>query len=121
MANFVGALAFVALVWAAGVVGTGSAARITSAGAKVAVIVAGILAFVASGYEHVVANMTFYWLGVFLGDANASVELFASNMLWVGLGNLIGGGLIVGLGTWALSGRPTRQMVSEPLNAPMSR
>lgn len=80
--------------------------RVTSAGAKIAVIMLGIMAFVASGYEHVVANMTFYWLGVFAGDVNASVELFASNMLWVGVGNFVGGGLIVGLGTWVVAGSP---------------
>lgn len=38
--------------------------------------------------------------------ANASVPLFAGNLLWVGLGNLVGGGLIVGAGYWVLGGRP---------------
>lgn len=80
--------------------------RVTAAGAKIAVILLGILAFVASGYEHVVANMTFYWLGVFAGDLNAAAPLFAGNMLWVGLGNLVGGSLVVGLGTWLLAGSP---------------
>lgn len=80
--------------------------RVTSVGAKITVIMLGIMAFVASGYEHVVANMTFYWLGVFAGDTNASIELFTSNMLWVGIGNFVGGGLIVGLGTWVVAGSP---------------
>lgn len=91
--------------------------RVTSAGAKITVIMLGIMAFVASGYEHVVANMTFYWLGVFAGDVNATAELFASNMLWVGIGNFVGGGLIVGLGTWVVAGSPkaSSQML-EPAN-----
>lgn len=89
--------------------------RVTAPGAKVAVIMLGIMAFVASGYEHVVANMTFYWLGVFAGDANASADLFATNMLLVGAGNFIGGGLIIGLGTWVIAGSP---IYSRPLLSP---
>lgn len=89
--------------------------RVTNAGAKITVIMLGIMAFVASGYEHVVANMTFYWLGVFAADANASAELFATNMLWVGLGNFVGGGLIVGLGAWVVAGSPK---YSRPILAP---
>ena len=45
-------------------------------------------------------------IGLFTGDPNATLALFASNMLWVGLGNLIGGGVIVGLGYWIVGGSP---------------
>ena len=84
--------------------------RLPSAGAKIAVIMVAITAFVASGFEHVVANMTLYWLGVFLGDPNASAGFFAGNMLWVGLGNLIGG-LIVGLSYWIIGGSPKHRVL----------
>ena len=84
-------------------------ARLTQPGAKIAVIVVAISTFVASGFEHVVANMTIYWLGVFVGDPNASATLFAGNMLWVGLGNLVGG-LIVGLGYWLVGGSPKHSL-----------
>ena len=80
-------------------------ARLTHTGAKIAVIMVAISTFVASGFEHVVANMTIYWLGVFVADPNASATLFAGNMLWVGLGNLAGG-LIVGLSYWLIGGSP---------------
>ena len=30
-------------------------------------------------------------IGLFTGDANATLPLFASNLLWVGLGNFVGG------------------------------
>ncbi|APZ34151.1 formate/nitrite transporter [Microbacterium aurum] len=81
-------------------------ARVRSDVAKILLIVAAILAFISSGFEHVVANMTTYAIGLFTGDPNATLGLFASNMLWVGLGNLVGGGVIVGLGYWIIGGSP---------------
>ncbi|WP_424445885.1 formate/nitrite transporter family protein [Microbacterium sp. CH-015] len=81
-------------------------ARVRSDVAKILLIFAAILAFISSGFEHVVANMTTYGIGLFTGDPNATLGLFASNMLWVGLGNLVGGGVIVGLGYWIIGGSP---------------
>lgn len=81
-------------------------ARVRSEVARIILIFAAITAFVTSSFEHVIANMALYSIGLALGDPNASVSLFAGNLLWVGLGNLIGGGLIVGAGYWVLGGRP---------------
>lgn len=81
--------------------------KIKEIGARIAVIMLAMFAFVSSGFEHVVANMTIYWIGVLQADPNASAGLFAENMLWVGLGNLIGGGLFVGLAYWFIAGSPT--------------
>ncbi|MBZ6372510.1 MAG: formate/nitrite transporter family protein [Microbacterium hominis] len=81
-------------------------ARVRSDVAKILLIFAAILAFISSGFEHVVANMTTYGIGFFTGDPHATLGLFASNMLWVGLGNLVGGGVIVGLGYWIIGGSP---------------
>lgn len=81
-------------------------ARVRSEGARIVLIFAAITAFVASGFEHVVANMAVYGIGLFAGDPNATAPLFAGNLLWVGLGNLVGGGLVVGAGYWVLGGRP---------------
>lgn len=80
--------------------------RATSDGAKIALIFVAITAFITSGFEHVVANMTTYWIGVLTADPNASAQYFAGNMLWVGLGNLVGGGLIIGVGYWFIGGSP---------------
>ena len=88
-------------------------ARLSSETAKILVIFAAILAFISSGFEHVVANMTTYTLGFMTGDPHATVALFASNVLWVGLGNLIGGALVVGLGYWAIAGRPRVEAAAE--------
>ena len=81
-------------------------ARVRSDVAKILLIFSAILAFISSGFEHVVANMTTYGIGVFTGDPNATWDLFAGNMLWVGLGNLVGGAIVVGLGYWLIGGSP---------------
>jgi len=81
-------------------------ARLQNEVAKILVIFAAILAFIASGFEHVVANMTTYTVGLLTGHADATLGLFASNVLWVGLGNLIGGAVVVGAGYWFIGGRP---------------
>lgn len=82
------------------------ASRVESAGTKIALIFVAITAFVTSGFEHVVANMTTYWVGVLAGYAGATPANFAGNMLWVGMGNLIGG-LIVAVSYWAVGGGKT--------------
>jgi nitrite transporter NirC len=80
--------------------------RVKSEGARITLIFLAITAFVSSGFEHVVANMTIYGLGLAMGDPNATWLIFGGNLLWVGLGNLIGGGLIIGAGYWLIGGRP---------------
>ncbi|MBV2357512.1 formate/nitrite transporter family protein [Streptomyces sp. J2-1] len=71
--------------------------RTRSDAAKIMVIFWGLLAFVSSGFEHVVANMTTFSLGLFEHVPGVTVGAFAHNMLFVGLGNLVGGGLLVGV------------------------
>jgi nitrite transporter NirC len=73
-----------------------AASRTKSDGAKLALIWWCLLAFVASGFEHVVANMTTFSLGMMAGVKGATLAAFAKNLLFVGLGNLVGGGLLVG-------------------------
>lgn len=81
-------------------------ARLTTDGPKLAVLFWALLAFIASGFEHVVANMTTYTLGFLSRDPHATLPLFGGNLVWVGLGNLVGGALVVGLGYWVVGGRP---------------
>ena len=75
-------------IWCAG--------RLESEGAKIAVVFACVMVFITSGFEHVVANMTTFSLGLFGGLPHATVGEFARNVLWVGLGNLVGGAVLVG-------------------------
>lgn len=76
-----------------------------------------IMAFVAAGFEHSVAN-TFFIPYALLLKGNASVVAasgiaaeklshltlagFANNMVWATLGNIIGGGVLVGLTYWVV-------------------
>jgi nitrite transporter NirC len=56
-----------------------------------------LLAFIASGFEHSIANMTLLGMSLFAPHAEAvSWGGFAYNMLWVTLGNIIGGAGFVG-------------------------
>jgi len=71
-------------------------ARTKSDGAKLALIFWCLLAFIGSGFEHVVANMTVFSLGMFEDAPGATVGTLGTNLLLVGLGNLVGGGLLVG-------------------------
>ena len=73
------------------------AARVDSDSAKCIVIFWCLLAFIASGFEHSVANMTLLGLAL-AGNHPESVSLagFAWNLGWVTLGNAIGGAIFVG-------------------------
>jgi formate/nitrite transporter len=83
---------------------------------KILAIVFPITAFVALGYEHCVANMYFIPMGLFLkhtaaGAAAAATGLDLASLTWgsflldnllpVTLGNIVGGGLFVGVVYWA--------------------
>lgn len=72
-------------------------ARVTSDSARCLVIFWCLFAFIALGFEHSVANMTLL-LAALAGAHPDTVSWsgFAHNMLWVTLGNLVGGGLFVG-------------------------
>jgi nitrite transporter NirC len=79
------------------------ASRTRSDGAKIALIFLCLLTFVTSGDEHVVANMTTFALGLFEHVPHATLAAFGKNLLFVGLGNLVGGGLLVGVANVYLS------------------
>ena len=71
------------------------AARTRSDGAKLVVVWWALLAFIGSGFEHSVANMTLFSLGVLAGSAEWAD--LARNLAWTIPGNIVGGGLLVGL------------------------
>ncbi|WP_342237379.1 formate/nitrite transporter family protein [Inquilinus sp. OTU3971] len=69
--------------------------------AKIALIFWPIAIFVACGFEHSVANMFVFALAL-LGEHPETITFGGAvhNLVWVTLGNLVGGGLMVGLGYW---------------------
>ncbi len=91
---------------------------------KAVAVVFPITAFVASGFEHSVANMFFVPLGLLVKresavtdlDAMSSTDLsdltwgnfFVHNLLPVTAGNIIGGAVMVGLVYWFIYLRPKR-------------
>src|SRR5262252_3569112 len=91
-------------------------ARVDSDVAKCVVIFWCLLAFIASGFEHSVANMTLLGLAL-AGNHPESVSLagFAWNLGWVTLGNAIGGAVFVaGAYYVATYGFPGARAAAEP-------
>ncbi|WP_449385818.1 formate/nitrite transporter family protein [Cellulomonas soli] len=78
--------------------------RLRSEGARITAIFACVMVFITSGFEHVVANMTTFSLGLYGDLPGATVGEMARNIALVGLGNLVGGGLLVGA-AYAYRGR----------------
>lgn len=87
-----------------------------STGDKVLGIIFPITAFVAAGFEHVVANMFYLPMAYLLKITWFMVEnidatqltlknILLHNMLPVTIGNLIGGAVFVGMAYWSLYGR----------------
>ena len=95
--------------------------RATSDAAKCILIFWCLFAFIASGFEHSVANMTIFAVAL-LGNHPAAVSMHGMfwNLLWVTIGNLIAGVVIMGLGYWAAdtegvaTGRPVRGAAPVP-------
>jgi len=83
-------------------------ARTKSDTAKTILIFWCLFAFIASGYEHSIANMTLLSIAL-LGEPNQLITLsgMAHNLIWVTLGNIIGGAVFMGLGYLRASPQPT--------------
>ncbi|WP_059052330.1 formate/nitrite transporter family protein [Paenibacillus senegalimassiliensis] len=64
-----------------------------------------LYAFIASGYEHSVANMTLLSLSLLLPNHPETITLagWAHNMVPVTLGNMVGGAVFVGMAYWFVS------------------
>jgi len=89
------------------------AARTRSDGAKLVVLWWALLAFIGSGFEHSVANVTIFSLGALEGSATWAA--LARNLLWTVPGNVVGGGLVIGLGyAWVARTRPAVERVEVP-------
>ncbi|HOX40352.1 MAG TPA: formate/nitrite transporter family protein [Candidatus Brocadiia bacterium] len=84
-----------------------------------------IMAFVASGFEHCIANMYFIPAGIFAKDFTAAVEaskldpsaldainwgtMWSYNLISVTLGNLVGGAIFTGMVYWWIFVRGTKE------------
>jgi len=80
------------------------AVKIKNEVAKLIMIFWCLFAFISSGFEHCVANMTLLSLGLMLPHASEiSLVGFGYNLAWVTLGNIIGGAFFVGSAYWFTS------------------
>jgi formate/nitrite transporter len=74
----------------------------TSVSGKILGIVFPITAFVAMGFDHVVANMFFLPLAQFLSAGGVTTSETVLNLVFAFLGNTVGGALFVGGAYWYL-------------------
>jgi len=63
-----------------------------------------ILTFVAIGFEHCVANGFYISCGIYYGAEANFGQFFYKNLIPVTIGNLVGGGLFMGVFNWYLVG-----------------
>ena len=89
--------------------------RTQSETAKLIIIFWCLFAFIASGFEHSIANQTLLSIAMLLPHgAEISLMGFAHNQLFVTLGNVVGGGLMVGMVYWLASQNPAKERALEP-------
>ena len=90
-----------------------TSARTKSDAAKCILIFWCLFAFIASGYEHSVANMTVFAVSL-LSDHPDTISLAgaAHNLFWVTIGNSLSGALFMGGAYWLAAGRPPAQRVA---------
>ncbi|MFZ5988162.1 MAG: formate/nitrite transporter family protein [Bacillota bacterium] len=74
--------------------------------AKLILIFWCLFGFIGAGFEHSIANMTLLGMGLFAPHDGQLVSWwgFLNNLVPVTLGNMLGGGLIIGAGYWFITG-----------------
>ncbi len=88
-------------------------------GGKILAIFFPIMAFVAMGFDHVVANMFFLPAAVFAGAGGLEWADVANNLAFALLGNLVGAAVFVSGAYWYLYGRaPAVATATEPRAEP---
>lgn len=71
--------------------------------AKLIMIFWCLFAFITSGFEHSVANMTILFVGLFTPNGGVlSMSGFSANMVPVTLGNIVGGAVFIGMSYWVV-------------------
>jgi len=63
-----------------------------------------VASFATSGFEHSIANMFFVDLGLMYGADTTFGKFLYKNLIPVTFGNIIGGGIGVGVSMWYLYG-----------------
>jgi formate transporter len=79
-----------------------------SVSGKVAVIILPIAAFVGVGFEHSVANMYVLPVAMIGGFIDWDLPGLLRNLVFVTLGNIVGGGVLVAGSYWFIFSRDTK-------------
>ena len=92
------------------------AARTTNDMAKCVVIFWCLLSFIATGFEHSVANMTIFAVSLFSGSETAVTPMeIIHNLIFVTAGNVVAGSLIMGVGYWIAAGCPRHEQTCQKI------
>jgi formate/nitrite transporter len=86
-------------------------------GGKILAIFFPIMAFVAMGFDHLVANMFFLPAAHWAGVPGIGWGDIGRNLLFAGLGNAVGAVLFVGCAYWFLYGRAAPEVAAETVPA----
>ncbi len=93
--------------------------RMKSEAGKLIMIFWCLYAFVAAGFEHSVANMTLLTLALLQPHgADVTIAGMGTNLLWVTLGNIVGGAVFVGGAYWLATGSSQRTPAAATPEAP---
>jgi formate/nitrite transporter len=93
----------------------------TSVSGKVLAIFFPIMAFVAMGFDHVVANMFFLPAAIFAGVPGLGWGDVLRNWLFAGVGNLVGAVIFVSTSYWYLFLKDQPEQIDEAHPAPSDR
>ncbi len=80
--------------------------------AKIFLIFWCLFAFIGSGFEHSIANMTVIGVGHFVAPTKVTFSHLISNLVPVTLGNIVGGGLFIGAAYWFVAGAKVDEKAS---------
>jgi len=73
--------------------------------AKILLIFWCLFAFIGSGFEHSIANMTVIGVGIFVSPDAVTWSHFWHNMIPVTLGNIVGGAFFIGAAYWFVANK----------------
>lgn len=98
-----------------------TSARTTNDTAKCILIFWCLFAFIASGFEHSVANMTLFSVAL-LGAHPEEVTLsgMAYNLFWVSIGNAVSGAVFLAAGYWGASSFSEKETEIGTANKPLA-
>ena len=86
-----------------------TSARAKDDTAKILLIFWCLFAFIGSGFEHSIANMTVIGVGIFVSPAAVTWGHFWHNMVPVTLGNMLGGAVFIGAAYWFIANKDLKE------------